>query len=105
MAFAESLRRQATDPEAELARSHVLLKGRPAAAKTTLLERLKRWYDDHHKATNGRDDEVVTFIDLPTATKAGPENWLLERAERDELAPIVVLEEVENSPLWAPCCL
>src|SRR5437773_2387425 len=38
--------------------------------------------------------ERVTFVDRHAATKAGLENWLLDKAENDELADVVVLEEV-----------
>ena len=38
----------------------------------------------------------VTFVDMHTATRAGVENWLLDRAEAGELADIVVFEELEK---------
>jgi hypothetical protein len=79
------------DNSVEVARSHILLKGKPAGAKTTVLERLKRWYED---ASPGA--ERITFIDMLSATKAGLENWLLERAEEGDLADIIVLEEIEK---------
>jgi hypothetical protein len=75
----------------EVARSHVLLKGKPAGCKTTLFERLKRWYEE---ASPGA--ERVTFCDMQTATRAGVENYLLEKAELGELADIVVFEEIEK---------
>src|SRR5262245_26262280 len=34
------------DNSVEVARSHILLKGKPAGAKTTLFERFKQWYED-----------------------------------------------------------
>jgi hypothetical protein len=76
---------------AEVARSHVLLKGKPAGCKTTLFERLKRWYEE---ASPGA--ERVTFCDMQTATRAGVENYLLEKAELGELADVVVFEEIEK---------
>jgi hypothetical protein len=79
------------DNSVEVARSHILLKGKPAGAKTTVLERLKRWYED---VSPGADR--ITFIDMLSATKAGLENWLLERAEEGDLADIIVLEEIEK---------
>src|SRR5262245_31260964 len=33
---------------------------------------------------------------MQSASKAGLENWLLDRAEQDELADIIVLEELEK---------
>jgi hypothetical protein len=78
------------DPTVEIARSHIILKGKPAGAKTMVLERLKMWLDsDGH--------ERVTFVDMHAATKAGLENWLLEKAEFGDLADIVVLEEIEKA--------
>jgi hypothetical protein len=79
------------DHSVEVARSHLLLKGKPAGAKTTLFERFKKWYET---ASPGADH--VTFVDMQTATKAGLENWLLDQAERGDLADIVVLEEIEK---------
>jgi hypothetical protein len=79
------------DERAEVARSHILLKGKPAGAKTTLFERFKKWYE-----TASPGAERVTFVDMQTATKAGIENWLLDRAEQGELADIVVFEELEK---------
>src|SRR5262249_37974628 len=71
LAYAASLRAAQSEPSVEIARSHVLLKGRPAAAKTMLFERFKALYERHHRDVYGRDDEVVSFLDLHTATKAG----------------------------------
>jgi hypothetical protein len=79
------------DNSVEVARSHILLKGKPAGAKTTLFERFKKWYE---AASPGA--ERVTFVDMQTATKAGVENWLLDKAEQGELADIVVFEELEK---------
>lgn len=88
--YAESLRAWQEDNSLEIARSHVLLKGKPAAAKTMLFERMKSFLEQ------GGGVERVTFVDMQTATKAGLENWLLERAEQRELAEIIVLEEIEK---------
>lgn len=79
------------DNTVEVARSHILLKGKPAGAKTSLFERFKRWYEE---ASPGC--ERVTFVDMQTATRAGVENWLLDKAEQGELADIVVFEEIEK---------
>jgi AAA domain (dynein-related subfamily) len=89
-AHVESLRRHEADPGVPVCRSHVLLKGKPGGCKTTLLERLKAFYEQ------GGQQERVTFVDLTTATKAGLENWLLERAASGRLASILVLEEIEK---------
>lgn len=69
-------------------RSHILLYGKPAGAKTSLLERFKEFYDD--------ENERVVFIDGPTMTKAGLENWLVELAESSKLPEIIVIEEIEK---------
>lgn len=41
----------------------------------------------------------MTFVDATTASKAGLENWLLDKAETGTLAEIIVLEEIEKQPL------
>jgi hypothetical protein len=79
------------DNSVEVARGHVLLKGKPAGCKTTILERLKKWYES---ACPGA--ERMTFVDAQTTTRAGLENWLLDKAEQGELADIVVFEELEK---------
>jgi len=47
--FARSMEAWREDPTVEVNRSHVLLKGKPAGAKTTVFERLKVWYGEHWK--------------------------------------------------------
>jgi hypothetical protein len=79
------------DSSVEVARGHILLKGKPAGCKTTILERLKKWYE-----TASPGAERMTFVDAQTATRAGLENWLLDRAENGALADIVVFEELEK---------
>lgn len=88
--FFDTLERHAENPRIEVSRPHVLLKGPPAGAKTALFERLKDFYDD------GADVERVTFVDTTTITKAGIENWILDKAEEGELTEILVLEEIEK---------
>lgn len=78
------------DPAVEIARSHVLLKGKPAGCKTTVFDRFKKWYE------RGSDVERVKFVDAHTMTKAGLENALLDMAEAGELPEIIVLEEIEK---------
>ncbi len=85
-----TLEKNAADPSVEVCRSHILLKGKPAGAKTTLDERFKAWYE------HGGDTERITFVDMQSATRAGLENWLLDQAEMGKLADIVVLEEIEK---------
>lgn len=69
-------------------RAHTILYGLPGGAKTTVLERLKPLYDDEH--------ERMVFMDATSMTKAGLENWLLERAETRSLPEIMVFEELEK---------
>ena len=38
----------------------------------------------------------MTFVDAPTMSKAGLENWILDRAESGLLPEILVLEEMEK---------
>lgn len=78
-------------------RSHTLLWGEPASCKTTLFERFKILYDD--------DIERVYFIDGPTLTKAGFENWLIDKSQSDSLPEIIVIEEIEKQPLNNLNCL
>src|SRR5439155_4753237 len=70
--------------------SHVVLHGEPAAAKTFLLRCFKALYEQ------GSEVERVVFIDAQTMTKAGLEDWLLQRAEEGSLPEIIVLEELEK---------
>ena len=71
-------------------RSHILLYGKPASCKTTLFERFKIWYEQNSSV------ERVVFIDGPTLTKAGFENWILEKSGEGDLPEILVIEEVEK---------
>ena len=70
--------------------SHVLLHGEPAAAKSTLFRCFKALYE------RGSEVERVVFIDAQTMTKAGLEDWLLQRAADGSLPEIIVLEELEK---------
>jgi hypothetical protein len=79
------------DPSVEVARSHILLKGKPAGAKTSVFERFKAWYE---AASPGA--ERVSFIDMHVSTRAGIEDYLLDKAEQGELGDIIVLEEIEK---------
>src|SRR6266542_908637 len=88
--YADSLQAWKNDNSVELARSHVLLWGKTAGAKTMLLERFKAFLEQENRV------ERVTFVDMQTSTKAGLENWLLDKAEQGELAEIIVLEEIEK---------
>lgn len=73
-------------------RSHLLLYGQPASAKTKLLERIKIFYE----ADENSDAERVVFIDGTTVTKAGLERWIIERIDDNNLPEILVLEEIEK---------
>lgn len=79
-----------SDPSVEVSRSHVLLKGKPAGCKTTLFERFKAWYE-----LSGECERVL-FVDAHTMTKAGLENYLLQKAADGSLPEIIVLEEIEK---------
>lgn len=70
--------------------SHVLLYGDPASAKTSLFQRFKQLYEQ------GGDVERVVFVDVHTMTKAGLEDWLLQRAADNSLPEVLVLEELEK---------
>lgn len=73
-------------------RSHILLEGRPACCKTILFERLKLFYE--HNGPPGI--ERVAFIDGPTMSKAGLENWMMQMAVSGKLPEIVCVEEIEK---------
>jgi hypothetical protein len=78
------------DSSVPMSRSHVLLKGKPAGCKTTLYERFKAWYESED------NEERVLFVDSQVMTKAGLENFLIEKAECNLLPEIIVFEEIEK---------
>ncbi len=86
------------DESGVINRSHVLLKGKPAGCKTTLFERFKSFYDNEG-SPDGTAWERVAFVDGPTMTKAGLENWLISRAESQMLPKFLVIEEIEKQDL------
>jgi hypothetical protein len=90
-AYCHSLELRKTNPGVKVSRGHVLLRGRPAGCKSTLFERFKRWYD----STPGGVERVL-FIDAHTTSRAGLENFLLEKAEANSLPEVVVFEEVDK---------
>lgn len=72
-------------------RNHTLLFGEPAAAKTTIFNRFKDWYE-----CNSEGVERVAYIDVTTLSKAGLENWILERAKDQILPEILFFNELEK---------
>lgn len=73
-------------------RSHVLLEGKPACCKSILLERFKNFLE--HDVPEGT--ERVAFIDGPTMSKAGLENWLMQLAANNKLPDVLCIEEIEK---------
>lgn len=71
-------------------RTNILLHGKPAAAKTQIFGLFKRYYED------GSDTERVAEINAATLTKAGLENWLLDRAKSGTLPEILYFDELEK---------
>lgn len=71
-------------------RSHVLLHGLPATAKSSIFLAFKAFFEA------GRSNEVVAMIDATTLTKAGLERWILNKAQAKELPKFLVLEELEK---------
>ncbi len=71
-------------------RSHVLLWGKPASCKTTLFERFKGFYEQKEGV------ERVAFVDGPTMSKAGLENWMMQMAASNKLPEVVCIEEIEK---------
>jgi hypothetical protein len=72
-------------------RSHVLLWGQPAAAKTILFKRLKSWYE-----ADSNGVERVAMVNSTTISKAGLETWLLENAKDGLLPEIICFDEIEK---------
>lgn len=79
------------NPNAEICRSHILLHGKPAGCKTTLFEKFMKLY-------NADGVQRIQFIDGQTMSKAGLENWVLEKAEQGDLPEILAIEEIEKQP-------
>lgn len=77
------------------ARHHVLLKGRPACAKTILYLAFRDWLGP----------ECFLSLDAATMTKAGLEKVIMERAMRRSLPPILLVEEAEKTSLENLNCL
>lgn len=69
-------------------RNHTLLYGDPAACKSVLFERFKKWYDD--------DCERVLRINATSASKAGLENFFLEKTKEGLLPEIIWFDEIEK---------
>lgn len=81
-------------------RSHTLLHGTPASAKTSLFERFKLWYDG-----DGSEWENVLFLDAVSLTKAGLENYIIQLSDDGGLPPILVFEELEKTNMDNLLCL
>lgn len=67
-------------------RHHILLKGKPACAKSELYLAFIDWLGD----------DFIESVDASTMTKAGLERMLLDKASSGTLKPILVLEEIEK---------
>lgn len=74
---------------------HILLYGDVSAAKTTLLERIKGWYE----ANSESDSEIISILDGPQCTKAGFENWLIDNYQAGTMPYAVIIEEIEKQNL------
>jgi hypothetical protein len=71
-------------------RSHTIMYGEPGAAKTSMFLRLKDFYE------KDSDVERVKVLDSTTLSKAGLENWILDRADDGTLPEIILFEEIEK---------
>lgn len=77
-------------------RHHILLRGRPACAKTILFLAFRDWLGPH----------MFLSLSAATMTKAGLEKQLMEHAMHRTLPPILLCEEVEKtSPENLNCLL
>lgn len=68
-------------------RTHILLKGKPACAKTILFLSFMHWLGK----------KLFLQLSAPTMTKAGLEKELLQRAQERKLPPIILCEEIEKT--------
>lgn len=80
-------------------RNHCLLWGEPAVAKSILFKRFKAMYEE------GSDIERIAIIDSTSTSKAGIENWLLDRAKDGILPEIICFDELEKCPEQNVQCL
>lgn len=83
-------------------RSHVILYGKPASAKTTIFGRFKEWIENyiikHYdiKDVTAEECERIKMIDATTASKAGFEKEILNAAKAGMLPEVICLEEIEK---------
>ncbi len=71
-------------------RNNTILFGEAGACKSSMFEAFTNWYNTNQPV------ERVHRIDAPTITKAGIENWILDRADNGELPEILYFEEIEK---------
>lgn len=67
-------------------RSHVLLYGEPACAKTSIFLAFQSFLGEQN----------LIILDATTMTKAGLEHWIINRARDGELPKFLCLEEIEK---------
>ncbi|MFQ3578629.1 MAG: AAA family ATPase [Bacteroidales bacterium] len=80
-------------------RSHTLLYGEPASAKTVLFRRFKEFYEE------GGEVERVAIIQSTNISKAGLEQYILDKAKDGILPPILFFDEIEKFKLENMECL
>lgn len=80
-------------------RSHTCLYGCPGSAKTITYQMLKDFYEENSKV------ERVHIVDGTSLTRAGLENYILDKAESRELTEILVIEEIEKKDPRDVFCL
>jgi hypothetical protein len=80
-------------------RNHTLLYGEPAAAKTILIEAFKAWFED------GDGQERIAMVNATTLSKAGLENWILDKAKINMLPEIIWINELEKGEADDFLCL
>lgn len=73
-------------------RSHILLYGDPASAKSSVLLAFKDWI-------NNCNEDAVMSIDMPQATKAGCTAMIMERLDIFPPPRVIILEEIEKISL------
>lgn len=74
-------------------RSHTLLYGLPACAKSEIFKCYANWLN------STQPEPMVVELDATTMTKAGLERMMMEMAEEGNLPPIWRLEEIEKTDM------
>ncbi len=81
---------------------HLLLYGDASSCKTTILKKFKDWYEIENPKYG---KEIISILDGTTLTKAGLENWIIDKTNEGNLPGAIVIEEIEKQPMDNLLCL